>query len=129
MTLLKKIHKLRVLILTILYYHNKIYLNVVNSFHNTPLDLTEKNIEDKISSYNELIKIPCSKICMALRTVFNNRVFSFNNTFYKQVSGSPVGSPLSPIVSNIVMEHLENFASNCLDLKPDVVYKMMKPLS
>src|SRR5678816_769968 len=35
--------------------------------------------------------------------------FHFNNTFYKQNSGLSMGSPLSPILSNIFMELIEHF--------------------
>ena len=33
--------------------------------------------------------------------------FSFQGTFYEQVEGAAMGSPLSPIVSNIYMENFE----------------------
>ena len=44
------------------------------------------------------------EIC--LRTTF----FQFQDTFYEQLDGAAIGSPLSPIVANLYMEHLEETA-------------------
>ena len=35
-------------------------------------------------------------------------VFSFNNKFYKQIDGVSMGSPLGPVLANIIMTELEN---------------------
>lgn len=34
--------------------------------------------------------------------------FQYNNTFYRQNSGLPMGSPLSPLLADIFMDHLES---------------------
>ena len=36
------------------------------------------------------------------------RVFSFNNKFYKQIDGVSMGSPLRPVLANIIMTKLES---------------------
>lgn len=33
--------------------------------------------------------------------------FSFNNLFYKQIFGTPMSSPLSPMVADLVIQDLE----------------------
>ncbi|KAL6421230.1 hypothetical protein ACFW04_013653 [Cataglyphis niger] len=45
--------------------------------------------------------------------VLNSTSFSFNGKFYEQIFGSPMGSPLSPILADIVMDDLE---THCLSL-------------
>ena len=40
--------------------------------------------------------------------------FSFNNKFFKQQDGLPMGSPLSPLLADIFMD---NFESNLLNNK------------
>ena len=36
--------------------------------------------------------------------------FAYNRTFYQQVFGTAMGSPVSAVITNIVMEHLEQRA-------------------
>ena len=45
-----------------------------------------------------------------LKVVLNNCVFSFQNKFYKQLHGTAMGSPCSPVVANIYMEYFEKRA-------------------
>ncbi|XP_018366339.1 PREDICTED: uncharacterized protein LOC108763331 [Trachymyrmex cornetzi] len=40
--------------------------------------------------------------------VLESTYFAFDNQFYKQTFGTPMGSPLSPIVANLVMAELES---------------------
>ena len=37
----------------------------------------------------------------------HNTYFAFQNRFYEQVEGMAMGSPVSPIVANLYMEHFE----------------------
>lgn len=52
---------------------------------------------------------------MALRVVFDNIYFSFNNKIYNQVFGASMGSPFSPILTDITLQDLEKIALNRLD--------------
>ena len=36
--------------------------------------------------------------------------FCFNKKFYKQLQGAAMGSPVSPVIANIYMEHFESLA-------------------
>ena len=51
--------------------------------------------------------IPKDKIITLLELVLNNCVFSFQHKFYKQLQGSAMGSPVSPVIGNIYMEYSE----------------------
>ena len=48
---------------------------------------------------------------MILNFIFNNTYFSANNKIYKQVFGTPMGSKISPIISQYVMDDL---LENCI---------------
>jgi len=39
----------------------------------------------------------------SIHLILNSTFFSFNNKIYKQVFDAPIGSPLSPIIANMVM--------------------------
>ena len=61
--------------------HSLISLDVVFLFDNIPLDLALDCIEEKLNLQENLTKISNNEILIAVRTVFNNTVFSFNNKF------------------------------------------------
>ncbi|XP_011866087.1 PREDICTED: uncharacterized protein LOC105561048 [Vollenhovia emeryi] len=62
--------------------------------------------------------IPCDEFLLAIRFVLNSTYFSFNNTFYQQTFGTPMGSPLSPIIADITMQDLEIRALEILPFVP-----------
>ena len=39
--------------------------------------------------------------------IINSTFFSFDNKIFKQIFGMPMGSPLSPILANIVLQDFE----------------------
>ena len=49
-----------------------------------------------------LVKL-CNKYSMYLQ---------FRNSFYQQINGLPMGAPLSGLLANIYVEHIENWALN-----------------
>ncbi|XP_018401785.1 PREDICTED: uncharacterized protein LOC108778952 [Cyphomyrmex costatus] len=49
--------------------------------------------------------------------------FSYNDQFYEQTSGAAMGSPISPVVANIFMEHFEEEALRKATSKPEIWYR------
>ncbi|XP_071652947.1 uncharacterized protein, partial [Temnothorax longispinosus] len=47
----------------------------------------------------------------------NSTSFCFDGQFYEQICGSPMGSPLSPILADMVMDDLETQCLSLLDFK------------
>ena len=45
-----------------------------------------------------------------LKFTLTNCIFCFNKKFYKQLHGAAMGSPVSPVIANIHMEHFEYLA-------------------
>ena len=52
--------------------------------------------------------------------LFNNTFFSFNNDYYRQIDGTPMGSPISPLFADIVMDNLEMYYLRILKDNHDV---------
>ena len=64
------------------------------------------------------MNISKSKFLKTLELVLNSTIFSFNDKFYKQTFDVSVGLPLSPIVSDIVMQDLEMKVLQRLSITP-----------
>jgi len=86
--------------------------DVVSLFTNVPLDLALHSIEKRWINIGHLTKIPMNEFLTAVRFVLSSTFFTFNNIIYKQTHGTPMGSPLSPIIADIVMQDLEENVLN-----------------
>ena len=102
--------------------YKMISLDVVSLFTNVPLELVSEIINEKWSDISTYTKLTKSEIIKALKLVFNNTVFSFDKIFYEQKYGCPMGSPLSPVIANLVMEKIEGIALSKLTFEP-IMYK------
>ena len=47
----------------------------------------------------------------------NSTYFKFNGKFYKQKFGTPIGSVISPVLAEMVMEDLEEFVFEKFDFE------------
>lgn len=83
-----------------------ISLDVVSLFTNIPLELVVTIIEDKWSFIKDFCNFDLSSFITLIRFIFNNCYFSFHDRFYKQIFGTPMGSPLSPIIALITMDFI-----------------------
>ena len=50
------------------------------------------------------------EVMQLLKLVLENCVFTFQDKFFKQLHGTTMGSPCSPVVANMYMEYFENLA-------------------
>ena len=83
-----------------------ISLDIKDMYSNIPINETieiirkQLNILDKDPQFsNQLIKL--------LDTTLKQNYFSYNNNIYIQQDGLPMGSPLSPIISEIFLQDIE----------------------
>jgi len=54
--------------------------------------------------------IPKKEFLTALQLIMDSTFFTFNNKFYRQKFGTPMGSPLSPVIADIVLQDIERKA-------------------
>ena len=66
-------------------------------------------------SYTEFLNV--------IKFILNNNYFQFNEKFYHQIFGSAMGNPISPILSDIVMEDLEIDSISKLNFKPAFYFR------
>jgi len=97
--------------------------DVVSLFTNVPLDLALLSIERRWTHIERSTKIPKNELLTAVRFVLSSTYFTFNNIIYKQTYGTPMGSPLSPIIADIVMQDLETNVLNSINIHLPFYYR------
>ena len=58
-----------------------------------------------------------------VKFVLTSIYFTFNGIIYKQTFDTPMGFPLSPIISDIVMEDLEEWVLNSLQFRVSAYFR------
>lgn len=82
-------------------------LDVVSLFTNIPIHTAINNIMKKWNTISTYTTIPKSKFLDILKfCLHENNYFAYNNKFYNQIFGMPMGNPLSPTIADIVLDNL-----------------------
>ena len=87
--------------------------DVTSLFTSVPIDPALKVIKDlleKDGKLNDRIVLLVQDIIELLGFCLHNTYFSFQNKYYEQVEGVPMGLPVSPIVANLYMDSFERKA-------------------
>ncbi|XP_071638462.1 uncharacterized protein [Temnothorax longispinosus] len=87
-----------------------ISLDVVSLFTNVPSDLAIDSICNRWEHLSKNCDIPKDEFIIAVRLILDSTYFRFNNKVYKQNFGSPMGSPLSPDLADLVLQDIETRA-------------------
>ena len=82
-------------------------LHVSSLFTNFTCELVIKSLEKRARLIQRKCKIPFDEIIRCTRFLFDNTFFVFNEKFYQQINGCPMGSPISALFADIVIEDLE----------------------
>ena len=87
--------------------------DVVNLFTNILIDEALQVMTELLRSNTSLANrtpIPVETICNLAKLCLKSTSFQFENRFYRHRRGAAMGSPLSPIIANLFMEHFKNIA-------------------
>jgi len=95
--------------------------DVISLFTNVPMELAVEGINKRRHHFEHATKIPMDEFLLTIKFILTSTYFTFNNTIYKQTYGTPMGSPLSPIIAEIVMQDLEENVLRTLNL-PTLFY-------
>ena len=85
------------------------YYDVTALFTSVPIDPALniiKNLLEEDDTLSNITVLSVQNIIELLGFCLHNTYVSFQNKFYEQVKGVAMGSPVSPIVANLYMEHL-----------------------
>jgi len=104
-------------------------LDVVSLFTNVPIDLITNIVKEKWSHISKHTTLPESEFILSMNFVLNSTFFLFNNKYYKQSHRAPMGSPLSPIVADLIMEQLELHTINNLPFVPIFYYRYVDDIA
>jgi len=76
-------------------------------FINIPIDLALKSIEKRWDLISKNTSIPLNEFLIGIRLILNSTFFKFNDLIYQQTFGTPMSSPLSPLIADLVIQDLE----------------------
>jgi hypothetical protein len=91
-----------------------ISLDVVSLFPSIPPSFAIETVKDTLKTppaadlNTSLFSV--TQIVQLLEFILSSTAFLFNGTYYSQVCGVPMGSPISPVIADIVMERIEKTA-------------------
>ena len=92
-------------------------------YTNISKQLLKQSIEKRYFQIARNTKIPLNEILNACALLMDNTYFQFNNKFYKQSVGTPMGSPISGLFADLVMDNLESECLQKLSFKPIFFYR------
>ncbi|XP_071579195.1 uncharacterized protein [Temnothorax nylanderi] len=92
-----------------------ISLDVTALFTNIPKELVIMGIKKRWDDISQNTKMNLTQFLHAVELVLGSTSFYFNGQAYEQIFGSPMGSPLSPCLADIVMDDLETQCLASLD--------------
>jgi len=67
--------------------------------------------------------IPFDEFVSTINFILSSTYFTFNNIICKQTFGTPMGSPLSPIIADVVLRDLEKKELDSINLSLPFYYK------
>jgi len=106
-----------------------ISLDAISLFTNIPVELAIESISNRWTHISSECNIPKKEFLAALQLIMDSTFFTFNNKFYRQNFGTPMGSPLSPIIANIVLQDLERKALDEFGIEVPFYYRYVDDIA
>jgi len=97
--------------------------DVVSLFTNIPINLVNDSITLRWGNISRNTTLTLDEFLNGINLVLQSTFFKFDDKFYKQIFGTPMGSPLSPIVANMVLQDLERKALDGLNFSVPLYFR------
>lgn len=82
--------------------------DIVNLFTNVPVDQTLDIVKDHLNKDSNLLPEAITELLTLLKEALKQNYFKFNDKYYSQPNGLAMGSPLSSLLANVYLNHIEN---------------------
>ena len=95
--------------------------DVVSLFTLIRVDLAVKVAEERLredASLGQRLSLPVGDIILLLSFCPKTKQFAYNGNYFQQVFGTAMGSPVSAVIANMVMEDVEQRALATSPVKP-----------
>lgn len=89
-------------------HHTLASFDIVNLYTNVPINDVLEIVKTHLYNNPTLLIESANEILSLLKEVLKQNYFTFNGNFYSQPDGLSMGSPLSAILSDIYLNHIEN---------------------
>ena len=99
--------------------YNMVSYDIFNMFNNIPLDLVKISIIKRWSLIEKFTNLPQKEFLKGLEVIMNSLYFQFDNKYYQQINGLPMGLSLSPILADLVIQDIEEIVLNTF--KTDII--------
>jgi len=109
--------------------YDLISLDVVSLFTNVPVNLAMDSVSNRWDHISRGTKIPKNEFIMAIQLMLESTYFMFNKKIYKQNFGTPMGSPLSPIIAELVLQDFEFKALGILNINMPFYYRYVDDIA
>ncbi|XP_073841146.1 uncharacterized protein [Musca autumnalis] len=100
--------------------------DVISLFPSVPVNLAIRTIKEKWTTIKECTSIPLNPfIDILIIRIKESRYFLYKDKMYEQQKGMPMGSPISPVIADIVTENLLDEVTKNLTIKPRLLPNML----
>lgn len=103
-------------------------LDVVSLFSNIPKTLIIKSINKHWQTIKTHTTFNKKQFLELIEFILDTTYFKYNNVFYKQILGTPMGATVSPIISQYVMDDLLEAVVPKLNFQPPFLKKYVDDL-
>ena len=87
--------------------HKLVSFDVKSLFTSIPLQMALDSTENAIKNSTVELPLPTDNIMDLLNLCLTSTYFQYNGKHYKQLHGTVMGSPVSVVVAEIVMQNIE----------------------